>query len=1148
MYYGVIALYLLSAVFSSERIFVSKVGEQSRVSVAYHSGRFIAAYEDTNCGKPEKHICMNIGGAEELGDDSFASTSFPSVGVDSNGNIYLVWSDARAVDPNTGQRTWDIYLRKKSGNSWQPSQRIHPKTPSDQCNASGDQINPDIYVSSTGIYIVWQSIESNGRSFVCFVHSPDFGNTWNPNKKLGEGYVPSVAVYGSNIYIAFSDINGNVRFLSSSDGGNSFMLRANPIYNARRRIPDLSSPDIAVSPTGNILVALQDRVEKLGTEDIDIILIASRDGGVSWSSPSNLDLPGDQTNPSIIYTGGIFIFYNQTKNEAIGPDIYQVEAQGNISVSYGEFSPTGTIEVNSGIQNTVIFQMKLTASPEIGEAEIKTLRFKASGTFVDQNHISKVRIYHDVDGNGVITSSDSILSESVFQADDSFVLLSVNRVVSASPIYIIFVVDLAVPIPRGSTFFVSLNPSADILAVVPSTSVGVPVTGPVLSSATLRVRNNLPIVNVVANPQSVLERSGVSVVLDASSSYDPDGDSINFSWYQLSGIPVSLNIAGQTASFVAPSSVTRNENLVFGVTVSDSFGGSSTKQVSVVVIDSLNEPPVARARVNVGGSLFGGVVEVNEGSTVILDASQSYDPNGDPIFYFWTKISGQDISISSPAGITASFVAPDVVGSSFDTVVVNLSVRDSKGATSSDRIEIRIRNTKDDPPVAVFSSNPRRGTVPLNVFFDASASFDYDGFIVLYSWNFGDGSVLDTTSPTISHTYVNPGEYRAILKVRDSGGNESVFSSFITALSSVPAISVSAQSLETRIPYGSPRNVLSLRISNISGESIFLNSINFRIQGVPLALLEFFIDETQDGVADRRIQSFPVSTTAISVISLALNTTLSEGSNITIYVSATLNPSGVPANYEVSVLGISARGSISGTEPDIYGITFPYTVRFSVSKPALVFSYPSTFAVISGDKIPFFVDVSANGADFSISSISFEYDPTKILYLVVYEDINQNRVFDSSDVLISELKSGEQSLNLRLNIPRGTKKRIGFQAYPVPNQSSPQFYVYALAFVFSASLFFRRKFYILVVLILSLNLLTCANKPGKGTASRPPPEQQQPDLPRGDQGDIEIPDQGQIDFSKYRVITKFKINGVRLSSAPSDYDVVGLPLDIWIVY
>lgn len=46
----------------------------------------------------------------------------------------------------------------------------------------------------------------------------------------------------------------------------------------------------------------------------------------------------------------------------------------------------------------------------------------------------------------------------------------------------------------------------------------------------------------------------------------------------------------------------------------------------------------------------------------------------------------------------------------------------------------------NQPPIAVISANPTQGYAKLFVEFDASASYDPDGQIVSYNWDFGDGS------------------------------------------------------------------------------------------------------------------------------------------------------------------------------------------------------------------------------------------------------------------------------------------------------------------------------------------------------------------------------------------------------------------------
>ena len=53
--------------------------------------------------------------------------------------------------------------------------------------------------------------------------------------------------------------------------------------------------------------------------------------------------------------------------------------------------------------------------------------------------------------------------------------------------------------------------------------------------------------------------------------------------------------------------------------------------------------------------------------------------------------------------------------------------------------------------------------------FDASGSYDPDGTIVSYAWDFGDGNTATTTSPTISHQFGGD-VYQVTLTVTDNHG------------------------------------------------------------------------------------------------------------------------------------------------------------------------------------------------------------------------------------------------------------------------------------------------------------------------------------------------------------------------------------------
>jgi PKD repeat protein len=72
------------------------------------------------------------------------------------------------------------------------------------------------------------------------------------------------------------------------------------------------------------------------------------------------------------------------------------------------------------------------------------------------------------------------------------------------------------------------------------------------------------------------------------------------------------------------------------------------------------------------------------------------------------------------------------------------------------------------PPSCLPAVSPLKGTLPLEVQFDAGASQDLDGSIVRYQWDFGDGSWVD--SPTAGHTYQKRGTYEARLTLVDDDG------------------------------------------------------------------------------------------------------------------------------------------------------------------------------------------------------------------------------------------------------------------------------------------------------------------------------------------------------------------------------------------
>ena len=132
--------------------------------------------------------------------------------------------------------------------------------------------------------------------------------------------------------------------------------------------------------------------------------------------------------------------------------------------------------------------------------------------------------------------------------------------------------------------------------------------------------------------------------------------------------------------------------------------------------------------------------------SVSFDASDSYDPDGSIATYVW--------NFGDETGTTGATATHTFTTTTVRTFTVTLTVTDNSGAraTTTQSIEVLpAGSTGSNPPTARFSAKPSYGNSPLTVQFDASLSYDADGTISVYAWDFGDGST--GAGETISHTF-----------------------------------------------------------------------------------------------------------------------------------------------------------------------------------------------------------------------------------------------------------------------------------------------------------------------------------------------------------------------------------------------------------
>ncbi len=146
------------------------------------------------------------------------------------------------------------------------------------------------------------------------------------------------------------------------------------------------------------------------------------------------------------------------------------------------------------------------------------------------------------------------------------------------------------------------------------------------------------------------------------------------------------------------------------------------------------------------------------GTTVAFNGSASSDPDGSIVTYAWTF--GDGTSGSGPT-VYHAYSAPG-------TYNVQLTVTDDDGATDAASASISVASPSNQAPVASFTVSPTGGPVGTPFTFNAAASYDPDGTIVSYQWEFGDGSF--GSGATVQHAYSSSGTFTARLTVTDNGG------------------------------------------------------------------------------------------------------------------------------------------------------------------------------------------------------------------------------------------------------------------------------------------------------------------------------------------------------------------------------------------
>ncbi|WP_022663787.1 PKD domain-containing protein [Desulfospira joergensenii] len=323
------------------------------------------------------------------------------------------------------------------------------------------------------------------------------------------------------------------------------------------------------------------------------------------------------------------------------------------------------------------------------------------------------------------------------------------------------------------------------------------------------------------SPTAIAQASALSgqvpfkVSFDGSDSSDPDGSIVQYHW----GFGDGTSQEGAVVDhlYETPGAY------VAVLTVTDDQGAMDQAQINIEVVpDPLKIVFVSQIQASLETVLSGKFVRVR---VQILDSDMN-PVAGALVQGEWSGlVFGESSGTTLEDGIV-EFLSQETEESGdivFRVTLVTASgyTYDSSLNTMSN-ITQSIEETVNQAPVVVITATPLDGTAPLEVIFDGSGSWDYDGTIVSYEWDFGDGTF--GSGPSLTYEYETAGTYKVILTVTDDLGASRSDSVNITVTSglesSIHVSDISMEIIWVRKKFSAAATVIVMDESGIPLENV----------------------------------------------------------------------------------------------------------------------------------------------------------------------------------------------------------------------------------------------------------------------------------------------------------------------------------------
>ena len=238
---------------------------------------------------------------------------------------------------------------------------------------------------------------------------------------------------------------------------------------------------------------------------------------------------------------------------------------------------------------------------------------------------------------------------------------------------------------------------------------------------------------IAAAGQDQIVNPGNTVVLDASGSYDQDGEIESYSWTQVSGDMINIEFSDSVVARF--TMLEQGGGVDIELTVADNNGALDLDTTRIVI----NQPPTADA---------GEDQETGYSAVVLLDGSQSSDEIGEIDGFLWEQLSGEPVSIFSSDQPVATFYSPGIDA----TLFFVLSVFDEQGLSDKDTTTVfvsllSINNSKEEKSKTKMSVFPNPFNSTLLIDYVNQNNFMVDNIVIynivgekIISWDVSDNT------------------------------------------------------------------------------------------------------------------------------------------------------------------------------------------------------------------------------------------------------------------------------------------------------------------------------------------------------------------------------------------------------------------------